>query len=133
LYFDRAYVGKIAAYYAAPFGFHFGSVISYFDGLPFGRALAISDFNQGPFFVMETPRGEPGGFRTRYNFNFDQRISREFRLGRFRVTGLVDIFNLLNSNKDLQESGLSSPLFSLQPPLDVQNPRVLRLGVRIAF
>ena len=51
--------------YQAPLGLRFGSVIAYFDGLPFGRRLIIADANQGPFFVMATPRGEPGGFRTR--------------------------------------------------------------------
>jgi hypothetical protein len=121
LYFDRAYVGKIAVYYAAPFGLRFGSVISYFDGLPFGRELIIPDFHQGPFFVMATPRGEPGGFRTQYNMNFDQRIAREFQLGRFRVMGIADVFNfnLLNSNKNLQESILSGRLFGQRLPLDV--------------
>ncbi len=133
LYFDRAYIGKIAAYYTAPFGFRLGTVISYFDGLPFGRELIIADFNQGPFFVMATPRGEPGGFRTQYNLNFDQRISREFELGKTRLTVLADVFNLLNTNKNLLESFLTGPQFSLRVPLDVQNPRAVRVGIRLSF
>jgi hypothetical protein len=133
LYFDRAYVGKIAGYYPVPFGFRLGSVITYFDGLPFGRELIIPNLNQGPCFVMATPRGEPGGFRTQYYLNFDLRIAREFELGKVRMTVLADIFNLLNSNKNLRESDITGPLFALRVPLDIQNPRALRLGIRLGF
>lgn len=103
------------------------------DGLPFGRKLIIPDLNQGPFFVMATPRGEPGGFRTQYNLNFDQRISRRFDLGKFQMTLLLDVFNLLNSNKNLREVDISGPQFVRRQPLDIQNPRVFRFGIRLGF
>jgi hypothetical protein len=134
LFFDRAYVAKIAAYFPLPLGLHLGSAISYFDGLPFGRRLVIADFNQGPFAVMATPRGEPDGFRTQYVLNFDQRVSRQFALGgTARMALFVDIFNLLNTNKNLSELDLSGPLFSKRRPTDVQNPRVLRVGISLKF
>jgi hypothetical protein len=130
LFFDRAYIGKIAAFIRAPLGFNFGTVVRYYDGLPFGRKLIIPDFNQGPFFVMATPRGEPGGFRTQYNLTFDQRVSRDFRMGRQKLVLTVDIFNLLNQKRNLQEYDFSGPLFSLRTPTAVQNPRVIRFGFR---
>ena len=133
LFFDRAYVAKVAAYYTTPLGLHLGSVISYFDGLPFGRKLIIPDFNQGPFFVMATPRGEPGGFRTQYNLTFDQRISREFDIGSAQLSLMLDVFNLLNLNKSLSEFDISGPLFPQRQPLDVENPRAFRLGLRLSF
>ena len=133
LFFDRAYVAKVAAYYTTPLGLHLGSVISYFDGLPFGRKLIFPDFNQGPFFVMATPRGEPGGFRTQYNLTFDQRISREFDIGSARLSLMVDVFNLLNLNKSLNEFDISGPVFPQRRPLDVENPRAFRLGFKISF
>jgi hypothetical protein len=130
LYFDRAYVGKIAAHYEGPFGLSFGSVAGYFDGLPFGFRKIIPDFPQGPFFVMATARGQDGGPRTQYNLIFDQRISHTLRLGERRMSVLVDVFNLLNLNKNLIESDLSGPMFPLRKPLQVQNPRVVRFGLR---
>lgn len=133
LFFDRAFVGKIAAYYQAAFGFHLGTAISYFDGLPFGRELIITGLNQGPFFVMATPRGEPGGFRTQYDLNFDQRISREFKFGGLRMSVLLDIFNLLNLNHSLREYDISGPLFPQRRPLEVQNPRAFRLGIKLSY
>jgi hypothetical protein len=133
LFFDRAYVAKVAAYEQMPLRFRLGSVISYFDGLPFGRKLVIPDFNQGPFFVMATPRGEPGGFRTQFNMIFDQRLSRDFDVGGRRLTVMLDIFNVLNLNKNLREFDITGPLFAQRKPLDVENPRTFRLGAKFMF
>jgi hypothetical protein len=131
LFFDRAYVGKIAAYYRMPLGFHAGSLVRYLDGLPFGRRVIIAGFNQGPFFVMATPRGQPGGFRTQFNLTFDQRIGHDFTLGRLKLSALIDIFNLLNLNKNLREADLTGPLFPSRAPLQFQNPRVMRFGLKV--
>jgi hypothetical protein len=79
---------------------------------------------------MATPRGEPGGFRTEFNLTLDQRISREFKVGRNIITAMVDAFNLLNLNKNLVESPLTGPLFEHRIPLLVENPRVIRFGIR---
>jgi hypothetical protein len=133
LFFDRAFVGKVAAYYRAPFGFHLGAVVSYFDGLPFGRKLIIPDFNQGPFYVMATPRGQPGGVRTQYVLTFDQRVSRDFDFGSVTVSIMIDIFNLLNLNKSLREFDISGPIFPQRRPTDIENPRAFRFGLRISF
>jgi len=133
LFFDRAYVGKLSAYGRAPLGFQLSSVVRYSDGLPFGRRLIITGFNQGPFFVMASPRGEPGGFRTEFNLIFDQRIERDFRIAGHKLTGFGDIFNLFNLNKNLQESDLTGPFFNQRRPLDVLNPRVVRFGARWNF
>ena len=133
LFFDRAYVAKVAAYEEIPLQFRMGSVISYFDGLPFGRKLVIPDFDQGPFFVMATPRGEPGGFRTQYNLTFDQCLSRDFAFGPGRLTVMLDIFNVLNLNKSLREFDLTGSLFAQRKPLDVETPRAFRLGAKFIF
>ena len=133
LFFDRAYVAKVATYEQIPLQFRLSSAISYFDGLPFGRKLVIADFNQGPFFVMATPRGEPGGFRTQYNLTFDQRLSRDFDVGSRRLTVMLDIFNVLNLNRSLREFDLTGPLFAQRKPLDVENPRAFRLGAKLTF
>ena len=133
LFFDRAYVAKVAAYEQIPLGLHLGSVVSYYDGLPFGRKLIIPDFNQGPFFVMATPRGEPGGVRTQYNLTFDGRISREFELRSVRMTIILDTFNVLNLNKSLREFDITGPLFAQRRPVGIENPRVFRIGARFNF
>ncbi len=133
LFFDRAYVGKVSSYGRLPWGLYWGTVIKYYDGLPYGRRLIITGLNQGPFFVMATPRGQPGGVRTEYNLTFDQRIAKDWNIGRQRFSAFVDIFNLLNMNNNLLENDISGPLFPLRVPLEVLNPRVFRLGIRWNF
>jgi hypothetical protein len=131
IFFDRAYVSKIAAYFRLPLGFYSGSVIKYADGLPFGRKLIVAGLNQGPLYVMATPRGEPGGFRTQFDLSFDQRLARDFSVGRYRISLMIDVFNLLNRISCLREFDISGPLFPLRRPTEIQNPRVVRLGLRL--
>jgi hypothetical protein len=82
---------------------------------------------------MATPRGQPGGFRTQFNLTFDQRIQRDWTFGRYKVSFLLDIFNLLNLNRSLREYDISGRFFPERRPLEILNPRVLRFGVRWDF
>jgi hypothetical protein len=131
LFFDRAYVVKFSGLLNAPWGLQLGALINYFDGLPFGRRLIVTGLNQGPIFVMATPRGQPGGLRAESVVTFDQRVGRTFELGWARLTLLADIFNLLNLRRRIREYDISGPLFPLRLPLELQNPFVLRLGIRL--
>jgi hypothetical protein len=133
LFFDRGYVAKVAVHEQIPFGIQLSTLVSYFDGLPFGRKLIIPNLNQGPIFVMATPRGEPGGFRTQFNMNFDQRIARDFQLRSMRMSVILDTFNVLNLNRSLTEYDITGSLFAQRKPVDVENPRVFRIGARLTF
>jgi hypothetical protein len=132
-YFDRAFTGKIVAYYSAPRRFQFAVVASYYDGLPFGRLLFINGFNQGPFFVRATPVGHPGGFQTELNSTLDTRVARDFALKKGVLSAYVDFFNILNFNSNTQEADLTSPNFLSRVPLAVEAPRTARLGIRWKF
>jgi hypothetical protein len=132
-YFDRAFVGKATGYYFAPKGFRLGFVAKYYDGLPFGRLLLVDGFNQGPFFVRATPRAHPGGFQTQFNFTLDTRVAREFRLRRGTLSGYLDLFNVLNQDKNTLEADLTGPSFESRVPLAIQAPRAARLGIEWRF
>ncbi len=82
---------------------------------------------------MATPRGQPGGLRTQFNLTFDQRVQRDWVIGRHKISLLADIFNLLNSNDSLREYDISGPLFPQRRPVEVLNPRVFRLGLKWGF
>jgi hypothetical protein len=131
LFFDRAYAGKVAGFVQGPFGLQFSSVIKYWDGSPFGRRLVIEGLSQGTISVMATPRGQPGGLRTQFHLTFDQRIAREFQLRRVKLSVFIDTFNFLNLKQNLREWDISGPEFPLRRPIEVQNPRVIRLGIRL--
>jgi hypothetical protein len=132
-YFDRAFVAKATGYYQAPYGFRVGAVAKYYDGLPFGRLLLVSGFNQGPFFVSATLRGHPGGFQTQFNMTLDLRVAREFALRRGTLSGFVDCFNCLNMNRNTLEADITGPAFQSRVPLAIEAPRAGRLGVEWRF
>jgi len=132
-YFDRAFIGKATGYYLATRGFKLGAVFKYYDGLPFGRMLLVNGFNQGPFFVRATERGQPGGFQTMFNLTLDVRIAREFTLRRGVLSGYLDCFNCLNMNRNTLEADLTGPTFQSRVPLAVESPRLGRLGLEWRF
>jgi len=132
-FFDRAYVGKFLASWRAPRrlgGFEAGSVVTYLDGLAFGRRLLVKGLAQGPLLVSATVRGsQGGGHRTQYYLSWDLRLSR--RIGPLLVH--ADGFNVLNRASRLREDDLSGPFFSRRLPLAIQPARFLRLGVAYSF
>jgi hypothetical protein len=137
LFFDRAYLGKIAAAYELPWDMQIGGVAKYYDGLPFGRKLVVTGLNQGPFSVLATPRGnyfgssdKPGGHRVEFNLTLDLGIEKTLRLGDGRIGVRLDVFNLLNTNNNTRENDLSGPNFQARIPLEIEAPRVFRLGIK---
>ena len=110
------------------------SMADYMDGLVFARQLLVTGLPQGPFLVATTVRGSPeGGNRAQYVMNWNLRLSRQFELlaGRFGVS--VDIFNVTNAGRRLQENDLSGPSFNLRLPVAIQPSRFSRIGFRYEF
>jgi hypothetical protein len=140
LFFDRAYLGKIAAEYELPWGLQISGVAKYYDGLPFGRKLVVTGLNQGPFYILATPRGnywgssdKQGGHRVEFNLTVDLGIEKTFRVGDERIGVRLDVFNLLNTNNNTRENDLSGPNFNARIPLEIEAPRVFRLGMKWRF
>ena len=132
-YFDRGFSGNLSAYYEAPHDVRLGVVARYYDGLVFGRLLFVNGFEQGPFFVRATPRGDFGAFRTQFNSTLDLRVARTFDIKRSKLSVALDVFNILNFNRNTLESDLTSPNFAKRIPLAIQAPRTLRLGLGWEF
>jgi len=132
-YFDRGFTGKLSAYYEAPYGVQLGVVARYYDGLVFGRLLFVNGFEQGPFFVRATARGDLGAFRTQFNSTLDLRVARAFGVKRSKVSLGLDIFNSLNLNKNTLESDSTSPNFAKRIPLAIQAPRTIRFELGLEF
>ncbi len=140
LFFDRAFLGKILAVYELPGDMQISSVVKYYDGLPFGRKLIVTGMNQGPFYILATPRGNrfltgnrQNGYRVEFNITVDLGIEKVFRVGEQRIRARLDIFNLLNGNNNTRESDMSGPKFASRVAVEIQSPRVLRLGMQYEF
>ena len=136
-YFDRAYVGKLEAGAVLPSvlgRLESGSMITYLDGLVFGRQLLVTGLAQGPFLVNATVRGSPeGGNRAQYVLDWDLRLSRAFKAGpgTLRIHG--NVFNLLDGRNKTQEDAFSSPRFNQRLALAIQPARQFRFGVQYEF
>jgi hypothetical protein len=133
LFFDRAFTARFFGYWRISPRWDIATATRYYDGRPFGRKLVITGFNQGPFFVQATPRGDPVGHRTEFNLTLDVRVKHTLPWRGGRVSLVFDVFNLLNSDYKTEEGDLTGPLFMLRVPLEYQPPRIARLGVRFGF
>lgn len=137
VYFDRAYLARFLGATRLPRAFgalDAGLIVTYSDGLPFGRRLLVRDLAQGPLVVMATPRGSPeGGHRTEYLLAADVRIARSISLPRGALRLTVDVFNLPNLAHNTRERDWSAPEFNERLPLAIQPPRFIALGLEWEF
>jgi hypothetical protein len=137
VYFDRAYLARFWAAARLPRrlgALDLGVIVSYWDGLPFGRRLLVQELAQGPLVVMATPRGSPeGGHRTEYLLDADIRLSRRISLPRGALRLTVDVFNLPNLSHNTRERDWSGPEFNQRLPLAIQPPRFVRTGLEWEF
>jgi hypothetical protein len=128
LFSDRAFTIKIAGAWHAPGDVRVGTVARYQDGQPFSRVVVVPDLRQGADFVMAIPRG-----RARYTFaiTWDARVEKVFRVGRSQLSGVLEVFNLLDNVNETEEDIVTGPEY--RTPTFVQPPRTFRGGVRVAF
>jgi hypothetical protein len=87
--------------------------------------------------------GHVDDFRLDDVFELDIRLEKVFKLGAVDITPSVDIFNVLNDDAILQRESFAGDYnFNTQAfsrysffndILEVQNPRIVRLGLRVAF
>jgi hypothetical protein len=138
LFFDRAFIVKLAAGCRLPWRMSLGAVAKYWDGLPFGRKLIVADLSQGPFYIFATPRGNGlwtsnEGHRTEYDLTLDLSLEKRLAVGGASLGIRLDVFNALNANLNTRENDLSAPDFSLRRPLENLAPRVFRIGMKYDF
>jgi hypothetical protein len=128
VFFERGYVAKWSAMYQLPYGIRGGSVARYQDGQHFSRVVIAHDLNQGTEFVPALPRGLT---RFTYTFTLDTRLEKQLLVGGRRAAVILDVFNLLNTNNEIEEDEVTGPNF--RQPTAVQPPRTVRLGLRVTF
>ena len=134
-YFDRGTVGHFHATHDLGWGLQWSIVVSYLDGLPYGRSLPVEGFSQGIFGILVRQRGpgragSKGGFRTVHYRNIDFRFTKEFPLGPGRMGAVFDIFNVENRAEALLQTDVTAPTHLYRIPLRFQTPRSLQLGLR---
>jgi hypothetical protein len=128
LFTERGYTLKWSGAYHFPSDATVGVIARYQDGQHFARLVIVQGLNQG----VEAIRAFRNG-RTRftYTLTIDVRLQKGFAVGRYRVTGLIDVFNLLNKAIEVEEFPVTGPLSRLTAAS--QPPRAIHVGARLSF
>ena len=111
-----------------PYGLRGGTAARYQDGQHFTRVVIAPDVAQGVDFIPALPRGLT---RFTYVFTLDTRLEKQIRTGGGRASLILEVFNLLNTNNEVEEDEVTGPAF--RAPTAVQPPRSVRLGFRFTF
>jgi hypothetical protein len=128
LFFERGYVVKWSGIWRLPHGLQGSAAARYQDGQHFTRVVIAPDLAQGADAIPTLPRGRT---RFTYTFTLDARVEKELTTGPGRATLLLEAYNLLNTNNEVEEDVRTGPSF--RSPTAVQPPRSLRLGLRFTF
>lgn len=128
LFTERGYTLKWSGAYHFPYDTTLGVVTRYQDGQHFARLVIVPDLNQGPEAIRAFRNGRT---RFTYTLTLDVRLQKQFTVRGYKVTGLIDTFNLINKAKEVEEFQVTGPMSRLTTA--VQPPRVIHLGARIAF
>ena len=129
LFFERGYVVKWSAMYQLPFfGLRGGTAARYQDGQHFTRVLIVPGLGQGTDFI---PVLERGLTRFTYVFTLDTRLEKPFQVGGGQASVILQVFNLLNTNNEVEEDEVTRASF--RQPTAVQPPRSVRVGFRFTF
>lgn len=127
-FYDRGYTGKVAVGIRLPHDIRLGTIVRYQDGQPFARLAVAEGLTQGPEPIRAYPNG-----RTRFSFigTVDMRVQKDFAVGRGRVGVFADVFNLFNTDREVEEFARTGPDFRAVSA--VEPPFSLRLGLRVRF
>jgi hypothetical protein len=128
LFFDRAYVIKVSGRYRAPGDVRLAVASRYQDGQPFSRLVIADGLNQGAEIIQTYPRG---GQRFTYTLTLDMKVDKEVRLGRARIGAALEVFNLLNTDNEVEEDIVTGPAF--RTITAIQPPRAFRVRLRVGF
>lgn len=119
--------GKVAATLLLPGDLKLSPVFRNQSGDPFGRIIVVR-MNYGNQLVQV----EPESANRVSNVNLlDLRMEKGFGFKGFRLSGFLDVFNILNANAE-QDINQSSGATYLRP-LNIISPRVARIGAKIEF
>jgi Carboxypeptidase regulatory-like domain len=128
---------KIVGRYVMPYEIGFSGSWKVQSGLQWGRTTSINFTGDGAQNIRVEPvtsnRGETIGI-------LDLRFDKSLRLGRFgKLTGQIDVFNLLNSGSVVNFRTTTNPVTATNPVstfkevIALLDPRIVRFGLRYDF
>ena len=125
---ERGYTIKTAGTYHFPHEVRLGVAARYQDGQHFARLVIVPGLNQGVEAIRAFVNGKT---RFTYTLTVDARLQKDFALGGWRLTGVIDAYNLVNTATEIEEFSVTGPLS--RSTSAVQPPRSLHIGFKLAF
>jgi hypothetical protein len=130
---------KISAYYQLPWEIAIGGFLRYQQGYPLVLSGDFKDptfddfYNSNRRIILLEPYGSR---RLENKFTLDLRVEKAIDLGTYgRLTGIVDVFNVTNSNTVLRRNTNfraegTADFYQIQ---EIISPRAARFGLRYSF
>jgi hypothetical protein len=128
LFSDRAFTIKWSGLYRFPHDFTIGAIARYQDGQPFSRLVIAPTLNQGAEAIQAYPNA---GSRFTFTGTLDLRVQKGFRVGSSRIDAILDAYNLLTRNNEVEEYVVSGPAF--RTPTAIEPPPAVHIGLRVSF
>jgi len=122
------HIFKIQATYVLPLDFSLSAFYSLYSGLTWTRIFALN-VNQYGSYLMTEPMGSR---RLKAVNNLDLRLEKSFRYRSYRLSVMLDMFNVFNQGRATSVQELAGSE-DFGKPLSVNAPRTFRAGVRFWF
>lgn len=132
---DRRHQFKFQGLVNGPWGINVSIFARYLSGARYTRTLNSAQLGvpvaQGQAEIYAEKRGSRG---LPGRLTVDFRLEKEFKVNTVSLGVFADAFNLLNSNKSIEDYVYSNnPALPFGEMLRIENPRILRLGARVSF
>ncbi len=117
--------------YVFPWEIGFAANYRFQSGFPFARIISdgtttpILNATPSPFFVEDLKNNRSDNVHL---LNF--RVDKAFTVGKMKITGMFDLYNVLNTNPVTNFNLYSGGFGDIIAVLD---PRVAQVGIRVAF
>ncbi|HEY2908247.1 MAG TPA: TonB-dependent receptor [Vicinamibacterales bacterium] len=125
---ERGYTIKTAGTYHFDHDIRLGITARYQDGQHFARLVLAPDLTQGPELIRAFRNGKT---RFTYTMTVDARLQKGFTVNGYRLTGILDAYNLFNQHTEIEEYPLTGPLS--RTTTAIQPPRAIHAGIRLTF
>jgi hypothetical protein len=123
----RTWQAKLNGTIELPQGFRLIPLLRHQSGTPFARTF-VRTLNYG----NATLKAEPTAANRSPNITLvDLRTEKAVRVGRARIMGLFDVYNIFNSNATQAQTTISGA--SWLRPTAITAPRMLRIGARVEW
>jgi hypothetical protein len=152
IWFNASWQFNVSGLYQLPYGFAFAANFFGRQGYPqsyFVRSRIPSDNLVGVLADnrIENTIGHLDTYRLPNVYELDLRLENTFHIGGVSITPMVDLFNVTNQGAVLQRDNEVGSYYAATPDtaayfdpsptfnqiVETQSPRILRLGIRIAF